>query len=484
MNNHLNVLFLASESVPFAKVGGLADVANALPKALRHLGLDARLLIPWYGGIRSQDYEFRRVGPSIGVPLGPGEAPIQLLETEIDDLPVYLIWNDQYLSSRKQVYGFNNDPQRFTFFSRAVIAALPQLSWKPDVIHANDWHTAPVVSWLKYYGRDEAFYKDIATLYTIHNLAYQGICGRLILRFARMEAICHLPVEPPGQVNWMAQGIANADLVNTVSPTYAGEILSSDAGMGLEALLQQRKDRFFGVLNGIDVKAWNPATDPALPQVFDVTSLRMRSVNKAALQREAGLRARDDIPLLGVVSRLDRLKGLDIMIPALETMLAEENVQAVVLGTGDPDYETQLRDLQARFPEQLRAYIRFDERLARQIYGGVDIFLMPSLVEAGGLGQMLAMRYGAVPVVRATGGLADTVTDLDDKPNLGTGFVFRPYTAEALVGALRRALFVYRRQERWQDVQRRAMQKDFSWGASARTYIDLYRRAIAVHPSL
>jgi starch synthase len=483
MNDRLKVLFLASEAVPFVKVGGLADIASALPKALRRLGVDARLLIPRYGNIRSKDYDFHRLGHSIPVPLGPGESQVHLFEVDIDDLPVYLIWNDQYFSSRPKVYGFNNDPQRFTFFSRAVISALPKLSWEPDVIHANDWHTAPVVSWVKFYGADDAFYEDLATLYTIHNLAYQGVCGRLILRFARMEEIAHLPVEPPGQVNWMAQGIANADLLSTVSPTYAREILASEAGMGLETLLEKRKDCLFGVLNGIDTEVWDPSSDAALTQTFDVDSLRMRSVNKGALQRESGLRAREDIPLIGVVSRLDRLKGLDIMIPALETLLSEseEDVQIVVLGTGDPEYETRLRDLQTRFSEQMRVFIRFDERLARHIYGSIDIFLMPSLFEAGGLGQMIAMRYGAVPVVRATGGLADTVTDLDAQPNLGTGFVFQPYEVESLVETLRRALFVYRRHERWTTVQRRAMQKDFSWDASARAYVDLYRRALAVH---
>ena len=481
MNERLKVLFLASEAVPFAKVGGLADIANALPKALRHLDVDARLLIPRYGNIRSQDYDFRRIGHSIPVPLGPGASQVHLFETQIDDLPVYLIWNDQYFSSRSEVYGFNNDPQRFTFFSRAVIAALPKLSWKPDVIHANDWHTAPVVSWLKFYGRDEAFYQDIATLYTIHNLAYQGACGRLILRFARMEDIAHLPVEPPGEVNWMAQGIANADVLSTVSATYAREVMTSDAGMGMETLLEKRKDCLFGILNGIDTEVWNPAADATLTQTFDVDSVRMRSVNKGALQREAGLPARDEVPVIGVVSRLDRLKGLDIMIPALETLLSEEDVQVVVLGTGADVYETQLRDLQARFPEQMRVYIRFDERLARHIYGSADLFLMPSLFEAGGLGQMIAMRYGAVPLVRATGGLADTVTDIDEQPKLSTGFVFHRFETEALVETLRRALGVYRHPQRWTSLQRRAMQKDFSWDASARAYVDLYRRARAIH---
>lgn len=483
MNERLNVLFLASEAVPFAKVGGLADIANALPKALRHLNIDARLLIPRYGNIRSQDYDFRRVGHSIPVPLGPGKSQVHLFETDIDGLPVYLIWNDQYFSSRSEVYGFNNDPQRFTFFSRAVIAALPKLSWTPDVIHAHDWHTAPMVSWLKFYGRDETFYKDIATLYTIHNLAYQGVCGRLILRFARMEDIAHLPVEAPGQVNWMAQGIANADVLSTVSPTYAREVLTSDAGMGMETLLEKRKDCLFGILNGIDTEIWNPTTDTALTQTFDVDSLRMRSVNKGALQRETGLPARDDVPLMGVVSRLDRLKGLDIMIPALETFLAEEDVQVVVLGTGADEYESRLRELKARFPEQMRVYIKFDERLARHIYGSVDLYLMPSLFEAGGLSQMIAMRYGAVPVVRATGGLADTVTDIDAQPKLGTGFVFQPFETEALVETLRRALAVYGHPQRWSQLQRRAMQKDFSWDVSARAYVDLYRRARAIRSS-
>lgn len=481
MNERLKVLFLASEAVPFAKVGGLADIANALPKALRHLDVDARLLIPRYGNIRSQDYDFHRIGHSIPVPLGPGESQVHLFETDIDGLPVYLIWNDQYFSSGSEVYGFNNDPQRFTFFSRAVIAALPKLSWTPDVIHAHDWHTAPVVSWLKFYGGDEAFYKDIATLYTIHNLAYQGVCGRLILRFARMEDIAHLPVEAPGQVNWMAQGIANADVLSTVSQTYAREVLTSDAGMGMETLLEKRKDCLFGILNGIDTEVWNPATDKALTQTFGADSLRMRSVNKGVLQREAGLPARDDIPLIGVVSRLDRLKGLDIMLPALERLLAEEDVQVVVLGAGAEEYQAQLRALQSRFPEQVRVYIKFDERLARRIYGSVDLYLMPSLFEAGGLSQMIAMRYGAVPVVRATGGLADTVADVDERPKLGTGFVFRPFEVDALLNALRRAMAVYRQPDRWTTVQRRAMHKDFSWDASARAYVDLYRRAMAIH---
>ncbi len=481
MQEELKVLFLISEAAPFAKVGGLADIAVALPRALRKLGVDVRLLIPRYGNIRSEDYEFHRVGSSIAVPLGPGQSRAHLLSTDLGDLPTYLIWNDQYFSARKKVYGFNDDPQRFTFFSRAVIEVLRCLDWQPDVVHAHDWHTAPVITWLKFYGADEARYRDIATLYTIHNLAYQGICGRLILRFAQMEDVTHLPVEPPGQLNWMAQGIANADLISTVSATYAREILTPEAGLGLESLLLERQERLFGVLNGIDVALWDPGSDDALAHTFDADSLHMRGVNKAVLQREIGLPTREDVPLLGIVSRLDQLKGMELLLSALESALPEEDMQLVALGTGAEEFEARLRALQAAHPSQVRAFIKFDDRLARRIYGGVDVFLKPSLSEPGGLAQMIAQRYGAVPLVRATGGLADTVLDADEQLQRGTGFVFRRYTEDAFLAALDRTLAAYRDPARWADIQRRGAEMDFSWRSSARAYVDLYRRAQAVH---
>ena len=477
----LKVLFLAAEATPCVKVGGLADVAGSLPKALQPLDVDVRLMLPRYGNTVGKETNLRRVGGSIAVPLGPGQERVHLLATDVDALPVYMIWDEQYLSTREKVYGFNDDPRRFTFFSRAVIAALQAMDWKPDVIHAHDWHTAPVVAWLDVYGRRDAFYRDIATLFTIHNLAYQGLCGRLILTFAQMQELEHLPVEPPGQVNWMAQGIAHADVLSAASPTYGREILTPESGMGLDSLLQARREHLFGLLNGIDTAIWDPDTDVALTQSFTATSLRMRAVNKAALQREVGLPARPETPLLGVVSRLDRLKGLDIMLPALEALLSQQDVQFVLLGTGEPEYEERFRLLQQRFPDRVRVFIKFDDRLARRIYGGIDIFLMPSQHEPGGLGHMIALRYGAIPVVRATGVLADTVVDATAQPKRGAGFVFRPYTAEALIEALQRALLVYRNPTQWQALQRRAMELDFSWAASARAYVDLYRRAQAQH---
>ena len=480
-DERLKVLFLSAEAVPFAKVGGLADVAGALPKALRGLGHDVRLMIPRYGSIRSDQFQFEKVGKPFPVPCGPGEERVHLVQTTTEDgAPVYLIWDEKFFSPRERVYGFDDDPQRFIFFGRAVVAALPLLGWMPDVIHANDWHTAVVPTWLAYEGRYLREYRHLASLFTIHNLAYQGISGRLILTFARMEYVKHLEVEPPGQVNWMAQGIANADLISTVSPQYAKDILETEAGAGLSPLLQARADRLVGVLNGIDTDLWNPATDPHIPQRFDLSTLKMRAVNKAALQQKARLPVRPDVPLIGMVSRLDGVKGIDILEPVLEQLLTGD-VQFVLLGTGQPEYHEMLEGLQARFPDKVRVFLRYDDPLARRIYAGCDIFLMPSRFEPCGLGQMIAMRYGAVPVVHRTGGLADTVTDYHERPDKATGFAFSPFTPEACLDGLKRALGVFRDREAWTALQVRGMKADFSWRASAKKYVELYRRAMELH---
>ena len=479
----LKILFLAAEAVPFAKVGGLADVAGALPKALRALGHDVRLMIPRYGSIRSDQFRFERVGKPFPVPVGPGEEMVHMVTTTVDDLPVYLLWDERFFSPRDRIYGFDDDPQRFTFFSRAVVASLPVMGWVPDIIHANDWHTAPVPTWLAYEGRYLREYRHIASVFTIHNIAYQGACGRLILTFARMEYVKHLDVEPAGQVNWMAQGIASADIVTTVSPQYARDILETEAGAGLSPLLRRRQDRLVGILNGIDTDYWNPATDPYLRQSYDLSHLRMRAVNKAALQQEARLPVRPDTPLIGMVTRLDAIKGIDLLEPVLEQLLLGD-VQFVLLGTGDPEYHQMMESLQARFPDKVRVFLRFDEPLAHRIYAGCDLFLMPSRFEPCGLGQMIAMHYGAVPVVHKTGGLADTVLDYHERPDRATGFVFDAYTPEACIDALERALRVYRDREAWAAIQARGMKADFSWKGSAQKYVEVYRRALQIHGAI
>lgn len=477
----LKILFLAAEAVPFARVGGLADVAGSLPQAIRALGHDVRLMMPRYGTIRSDQFQLEKVGEPFPIPVGPGEEHVHLIGSTLDgDIPVYLIWNELYFSSRDRVYGFEDDAQRFAVFGRASLAALRFLDWKPDVIHANDWHTGIVPVWLNTAGRRDRFYGDIATLFTIHNLAFQGIAGRLILTFAQMEYVKHLSVEQPGTVNWMAQGIAHADLINTVSERYAQEILTEEMGMGLAPLLRERRDRLFGVLNGIDYKEWNPATDPNIPHRFDAGTVDRRVANKTALQQQARLPVRPEVPLVGMVSRLDEVKGMDLMEPVLEWLL-ERETQFVLLGTGQPEYHKMFERVQTRFPDSMRACLKCDSVLARRIYAGADMFLMPSGVEPCGFGQMIAMRYGCVPVVRVTGGLADTVSDYKAGRGRGTGFTFTDYTPEACQEALEQALKVYHNKKVWRRLQQRGMAVDFSWLASAQEYVKLYRRALKVH---
>ncbi|MGC9469074.1 MAG: glycogen synthase [Anaerolineae bacterium] len=484
MSDELKVLFVAAEAVPFVKVGGLAEFAGALPKALRRLGVDVRVMVPRYSdGDHTKTPKLKRVGGSIPVPVGSREEPAHLLSTQVGDVPVYLIFNDQHFGNRERVYGFNDDPQRFTFFSRAVLAALPALDWVPDVIHVNDWHAAPIAAWLDVYGRQDPGYRDMASLFTIHNFAYQGVCGRLLLSFGQMPNLPHLDVEPVGKVNWMAQGIAHADLVSTVSPTYAQEMLAGSLGGDLQPLLQRRQDRFFGILSGIDTEAWNPSSDEALTQKYDAESLNMRSVNKTALQRELRLPVDMDVPLLGSVTRLDPLKGIDILAEALPKMMDARELQVVVLGTGMPELAEKLQSLQARYPRNVRALIRFDERLARRIYGSADMFVLPSEYEAVSVALMTAMHYGAVPIVHAVGGLLDTVLDADGNPERGTGFAFDGYSVPAFLEAADRALAAYDDEARWVSLQRRAMMRDSSWATSAKAYLDLYQRARRLHES-
>ena len=480
--NPLKILFLSAEAVPFAKVGGLADVAGSLPKALRALGHDVRLMIPRYGTISSDDFELEKIGEPFRVPAGAGKEYVHLIGTTLgEDVPVYLLWNEHYFTSREKVYGFEDDAQRFAVFGRGVLGALKLLDWMPDVIHANDWHTAVVPTWLDLAGWRDPFFRAIATLFTIHNLAYQGITGRLILRFAQMEDVEHLSVEQPGTVNWMAQGIAHSNLVNTVSERYATEILQPEMGMGLDPLLRERKDRLYGVLNGLDYDVWNPVTDPHIPHNFDVDALNRRAANKTAMQQQARLPVRSDVPLVGMISRLDQVKGMDLMEPVLDWLLGEREAQFVMLGTGDPRYHEMFQTVQNRYPGQARAFLKFDAVLARRIYASSDMFLMPSFVEPCGLGQMIAMRYGSVPVVRETGGLADTVIDHTDERGHGTGFVFEEKTPEGCQRALQRALDTFTDRQTWRALQMRGMASDFSWTASAEEYVDLYLKAIELH---
>ncbi|MBN1890576.1 MAG: glycogen synthase GlgA [Thermoflexales bacterium] len=476
----MKVLFLAAEVSPYIKVGGLADVARSLPRALRALGHDVRVAMPRYKAVDGKKFELTKVGEPFSVPLGPSLRRTEAELGQVDGVPTYLIWDEQYFG-RERVYAYDDDAQRFVFWGRAALELVKSLDWQPDVIHANDWHAACVPACVATTLRRDPFFAPCATVYTIHNLAYHGTTGNTILLFAGLEGhVQHLDVEAPGTVNWMAKGIAYSDVINTVSPRYAQEILTPEYGCGMHDLLKTRKGRLSGILNGVDYELWNPATDPALAQPFDVERLGERALNKAALQRAVGLPVRDDVPLLGMVTRLVDMKGFDLLASVLDRLMMRD-VQFVLLGTGDPQYEELFGALPRRFPQKAAVVLRFDEALAQQIYAGTDLFLMPSRFEPCGLGQIIAMHYGSLPVVRATGGLATTVVDYTTSKSRGTGFVFADYTADALWDAVQRALDAYTNKKIWRSLQVRAMKADFSWTASAHKYAELYEKAIKFH---
>ena len=472
----MKILFLAVECAPFYKVGGLADVIGSLPRALRDLGHDVRVAMPRYRSIDGAKHKLTRTAPTFTAYAGSEARPTEMLRSDASGVPTYFVWDERYFN-RDVVYGQPDEVMSFVFFVRAVIEYLRLDEWLPDVLHAHDWHAALAPAWLDVLGRADPRFASMASVFTIHNLAYQGVTGDAIWTFAGLPARHqHLAVEQPGTINWMARGIAHADVVNAVSARYAREIMKPQFGAGLDALLRERKDRVSGILNGIDADAWSPADDEALAARYDAGALDRRARNKRALQRALQL-PQNGAPLLGMVTRLVEQKGIDLVLNAAGDLLSRD-VQLAVLGAGDPMYESALQALAARYPKKLAVAPRFDEALARLIFAGSDLFLMPSRYEPSGLGQMIAMRYGSVPIVRATGGLADSVKDASRHRASGTGFVFGPYTARALLDAVDRALKVYRSERAWRALQTRAMRADFSWARSARQYERLYRKAI------
>ncbi len=482
MNQPLKILFLAAEATPYIKVGGLADVAGSLPKALRALGHDVRLALPRYAPIDGQRFGLKLAASPFQVPVGPDTKLTEVQQAAVEGVPAYFVWDETYFG-RDRVYSYDDDAQRFVFFGRAILAFVKHIGWQPDVVHANDWHTAFVPTWLDAAGKSDPFYAPQATVYSIHNVTYHGTTGNTILRFGGLEGrVKHLEVEPPGATNWMARGILHADVVNAVSKRYAQEIQTPEFGAGMDGLLKARNadKRLYGIVNGVDYSVFDPATDPHLAQHFDVVSLDARALDKADLQKKVGLPVREDVPVLGLISRLVDQKGFDILSAILDRLFARD-VQFVLLGTGEKNYEEAFGALPKRFPNKAAVLLRFDEALAQKIYGGSDMFLMPSRFEPCGLGQLIAMRYGSVPVVRATGGLADTVADYDPAKGKGTGFAFGEYSGDALWGALERALDVFRDKKAWRGLQERGIKADWSWAASAKKYDELYRKAIEFH---
>ncbi len=479
----LRVLFIAAEGVPYVKTGGLADVVGALPKALRRMGHDVRVVLPRYSSVDPQRWKLEPILTDLAVPMDDTFEEVTVFGGRMPgDIPVYFVDAPRYFN-RENLYGYTDDGERFILFCRAAIELVRRLGWTPDILHCHDWHTAIVPNWARTLYRDDPLLRDTATVFTIHNLAFQGIFGYRILEVAGVAEQGFLypaVVELANVVDLMGRGILFADVVSTVSPRYAQEILTPEFGERLDPVLRERRDRLYGILNGIDTEEFNPATDKHIDAHFDAFCLEERVPNKAALQEHMHLPVEPDVPLVGMISRLSDQKGFDLLDQVLIPFI-EQGVQIVVTGTGDQHYAQTFQRLAARYPRQVAMHLTFNTELSQRIYAGSDLFLMPSRFEPCGISQMLAMRYGSIPVVHRTGGLADTVQEFDPERDTGNGFSFDPYDPFHLFAAMVRALEVYRFDGAWHRLMQRAMLSDYSWDASAEQYVALYRRAQELH---
>jgi starch synthase len=490
----MNLVFVASEAVPFAKTGGLGDVASALPRALAKLGHSVALFLPCYRHVRAMGVEIVPTGITRPIPMGARSVEAIVYESRLpgSDVPVYLIDQPRYFN-RDGLYGsdgrdYEDNGERFIFFNRAVLEAIPALRLRPDIIHCNDWQTGLIPVYLKTVYQRAGSFSSAGALLTIHNLAYLGLFPHWDMALTGLD--WHLfnwrQLEFHGKLCLMKAGLVFADMLSTVSPTYAREIQTSRMGSGLEDLLRYRRADLRGIVNGIDVDAWTPSHEPMLAASYDAASLSEGKAKcKAWLQRRAGLPERPDIPMFAQIGRLDPQKGWDLLAEVAELLL-ERDVQLVVLGDGHSQYRALLSELEYRHAGKVWAYLGFDDGLAHQIEAGADVFLMPSLFEPCGLNQLYSLAHGTVPIVRATGGLSDTVNDASPQ-NLAngtaTGFVFVEPTSPALWTAIERALELWPDRAAWLKLQRAGMTADWSWERSARDYVDLYqeiKRRVAV----
>ena len=472
----MKVLFVTSEATPFAMTGGLGDVSSALPKALRARVVGCRVVLPLYSDVPAQLREQMKFVTSFSVPVSWRSQYCGVFEAKVNGVTYYLLDNEYYFQ-RPGLYGYYDDAERFAFLARAALELLPYLNYFPDIIHCNDWETALLPVYYKLFYSMRSGYGNIKTLLTIHNIQYQGKYGMDILGdvFGLPEDQKSL-VEYDGCINLLKGGIECADRVTTVSPTYAGEIRDPYFSHGLHYILNDRAYKLTGIVNGIDTESYDPEHDPCIASPFSAECPEGKAEDKRALQERMGLHPDPQIPLVGMVTRLVDHKGIDLVKYLLDRLMRQE-VQLAVLGAGDWIYESFFDEAAQRYRGKFAFYKGFEPALARQIYAGADLFLMPSLSEPCGLAQMVALRYGAIPIVRKTGGLADTIQDCGD--GKGNGFTFATFNADDMAGAIERALGLYRQPDIWQDLVRRAMQCDHSWRRPAGEYIEVYQSMLS-----
>lgn len=473
----MRVVIIASEAVPFAKTGGLADVAGALPKELYDLGIEPILMIPYYRKVINGRYDIKRLR-RVKVNMGVTSKTGSVLSGSYNGskIKTYFIGYDAYFNRpglyQKDGIDYDDNVERFTFFCRSAVEAIKELDLQPDIIHCNDWQTGLIPKYLKTLFADD--FPDTKTVFTIHNLAFQGNFDKKYFPITGLDwdQFSLEDMEFFGQFSFIKAGIINADIVTTVSETYAEEIQTPEFGHGMDGILRERKKELYGILNGIDYSTWNPSTDECIPANYSADELSGKQECKRRLLEENGL-PDDDKPLVGMVTRIADQKGFDIIVEGVDRILGM-NCRYIMLGEGEIKYHRLFKEIADRHPKKFVVHLEFDEKMAHRIYAGSDIFLMPSRYEPCGLGQMISLAYGTVPVVRETGGMADTIDDVKEYPQNGVGFTFKRYTSRAMVEALRSGVEAYKDKITWNQIVVRGMRREYSWLSSAQKYLSIY----------
>ncbi len=484
MGIDFTVMFVSPEVAPFAKTGGLADVSGSLPRHLKRLGCDARIVLPFYRMVQGQGLQYETILEELEVPFKGGVLKAEIKRFYLEGVvPVYFLTYDEFYD-RSNLYGnskgdYHDNAERFIFFCRSVFELCKQIDFQPDIIHCNEWQTGLIPAYLKTLYRKEKFFKNTKTIYTIHNIAYQGIFEKEVFEKTCLpeDVFCNAGIEYFGKVNFMKAGIVYADIINTVSEKYCKEIQTEEYGCGLQEILKKRADVLFSVLNGVNYHEWNPETDVYIATNYTKENLSGKIDCKQDLLRHFTLPlSLTNRPLLGIISRLAEQKGIDLILETVDRLMAL-NVGFVLLGVGEERYQRLFQDLTRRYPKRIGICLAYDNLLAHKIEAGADIFLMPSRYEPCGLNQIYSLRYGTIPIVRATGGLDDTVIDYDLENGAGNGFKFEEYTTSAFLNKTKQALSVFTEREEWGQLMKNAMSEDFSWEIAAKKYIELYKRA-------